>query len=89
MPIDKVISCNARVVEIKPENNTGRPLTGKEPGDKVLLIEWHHKTSFNAFWPPGSGGLEGKYRTGIVLGTKQEVLTLAELITEAANQMPD
>ena len=85
MSMSKVLSCNARVVEIAPENNTGRPLTGKEPGKKVLLIEWQHKESFDNFWPLGSGRLHGK---GIVM-TKQQALELAERITETASQISD
>jgi len=85
--VDKVTDCNARVAEVTPENNTGRSLSGNEPGGKAVLIEWHTRGTIG-LWPWNSAKLEGPNNRGMVL-SKQEALALAKRITEAAGQMPD
>lgn len=83
--VHKVRACNARIVETTPPHNY-KPLTGKEPGVKCILVELGSRETTN-LWPPQSGsGLKSPYTMGFAL-TKDQATELTAKLKELSESM--
>ena len=83
MPVQSVSACDARIAEITPPHDF-RPRTGKEPGQKRVLVELDSRGATN-LWPWGTG-LDSPYTRGFVL-TKDQAAQLADKLKELSESM--
>ena len=80
----KLTRCEAHIVEIAPPHNyTVR--TGKEPGTKVILVEWNYKSTVN-LWPPNKA--DPRLMAGFVVD-KETATKLSVRLKELVESMEE
>ena len=84
MSVMHVRVCDARVAETPPSSNH-RPLTGKEPGMKCILVELASNKA-TGLWPPSESGLRSPYTVGLAF-TKIQAAELAAKLKELSDSM--